>query len=276
MSTSYLNLGCGNRFHPAWTNVDFVSNAPGVIAHNLLKGIPAADNSADVVYHSHVLEHFLRADGQRFVAECLRVLKPGGWLRVAVPDLEKIVRSYLDAMERASHDQTGWADKYDWIMLELYDQTIRTQTGGEMAHAIRTLPDDAAGFAIDRCGKGVAELRKPEAGETPNIPPFWRRLIKLNLYPGRARRWMIQRLLGPDMVALQQGRFRLAGEIHQWMYDAYSLTRLLRRTGFVDVERQTATESAIPDWTGYNLDTDPDGNVYKPDSLFVEGRKAAG
>ena len=37
---SYLNLGCGLRFHPAWTNVDFVAADPSVIAHDLRKGVP--------------------------------------------------------------------------------------------------------------------------------------------------------------------------------------------------------------------------------------------
>ena len=39
-----LNLGCGTRFHPSWTNVDFVSTGNNVIAHNLLNGIPFEDN----------------------------------------------------------------------------------------------------------------------------------------------------------------------------------------------------------------------------------------
>jgi SAM-dependent methyltransferase len=276
MTLTCLNLGCGQRLHPAWTNIDFVSTQPGVIAHNLLKGIPAADASADVVYHSHVLEHFLKGDGERFIAECHRVLKPGGWLRVAVPDLEKIVRGYLDAMERASRDEVGWDGKYDWMMLELYDQTIRTRSGGEMAQVARMLPDDAARFAVGRCGQEIASLREPQPGLHPTKAPLWLRLLRLNMYSARVRRWMTQWLLGRDLAALQLGRFRLEGEIHQWMYDAYSLKRLLRRVGFVDVERRTATESAIPDWTGYNLDTNPDGTVYKPDSLFVEARKAAG
>jgi hypothetical protein len=57
------------------------------------------------------------------------------------------------------------------------------------------------------------------------------------------------------------------------MYDQYSLTRLLRRVGFADPKRFDASESQIPGWVAYNLDTEPDGAVYKPDSLYMEAVK---
>ncbi|MGA9379876.1 MAG: methyltransferase domain-containing protein [Phormidium sp.] len=86
---NYLNLGCGYRFHPDWTNVDFVSTGEGVIAHNFIKGIPFHDSSFDVIYHSHLLEHFSKKEAESFLRDCYRVLRPQGVLRVAVPDLEQ-------------------------------------------------------------------------------------------------------------------------------------------------------------------------------------------
>ncbi len=71
----------------------------------------------------------------------------------------------------------------------------------------------------------------------------------------------------------QVGAFRLSGEVHQWMYDRYSLVCLLTKCGFRSPRVCTAAESAIPNWTGYNLDSDSDGVVYKPDSLFMEAFK---
>jgi predicted SAM-dependent methyltransferase len=63
----YLNLGCGSHYSTAteWTNLDFTSLDNNVIAHNLLTGIPFEDNSFDLVYHSHVLEHFSKEDGEK-------------------------------------------------------------------------------------------------------------------------------------------------------------------------------------------------------------------
>src|ERR1700743_2591931 len=90
----YLNLGCGHHFNKRWVNVDFVSIGDDVIGHNLLKGIPFDDSSFEVVYHSHVLEHFQKRDAVKFIDECYRVLKPGGTIRVVIPDLEQIVTHY--------------------------------------------------------------------------------------------------------------------------------------------------------------------------------------
>ena len=97
----YLNLGCGNHFHPDWINVDFHSNHDHVIAHNLGQGIPFEDETFEVVYHSHLLEHFPRRKAKAFIEECFRVLQPRGIIRVVVPDLEQIAHEYLKALGSA-------------------------------------------------------------------------------------------------------------------------------------------------------------------------------
>lgn len=76
-----------------------------------------------------------------------------------------------------------------------------------------------------------------------------------------------------DNKALQIGRFRLQGEVHQWMYDRYSLARLLRKTGFHNPQPVGPTESQLQGWADYNLDTEPDGTIYKPDLLYMEAIK---
>jgi len=68
------------------------------------------------------------------------------------------------------------------------------------------------------------------------------------------------------------GKFRLSGEIHQWMYDRYSLSKLLEETKFRDIQIKTAFESAIPNWNDFELES-KNGVIFKPDSLFVEARK---
>jgi hypothetical protein len=62
-------------------------------------------------------------------------------------------------------------------------------------------------------------------------------------------------LLGKEYEALQIGRFRISGEIHQWMYDRYSLSMLFNKCGFKNITRRTATDSYIPEWDKFQLDT---------------------
>jgi hypothetical protein len=68
--------------------------------------------------------------------------------------------------------------------------------------------------------------------------------------------------------------FRASGEIHQWIYDRYSLGRALVRAGFINPRVASATDSLIPGFTEYGLDV-VGGRVRKPDSLFMEALKAA-
>ena len=59
------------------------------------------------------------------------------------------------------------------------------------------------------------------------------------------------------------------------MYDRYSLSHLLQSCGLGQIVQRAANESYLPDWTVWNLDTESDGTVYKPDSLFMEAIKPA-
>ena len=90
-----LNFGCGTRFAPGWTNIDFHGDGIHVRRVNLLAGFPFPDNSFDVAYSSHVLEHFTPQQGAFLIRESCRVLKAGGTLRTVVPDLEASCREYL-------------------------------------------------------------------------------------------------------------------------------------------------------------------------------------
>jgi predicted SAM-dependent methyltransferase len=125
MNKQLLNLGCGHRYHNEWTNIDFHSTGKKVIAYNLLKGIPFNDETFDLVYHSNVIEHFSKEDAPKFLKECYRVLKQDGIIRIAFPDLEQIVSHYIRLLTELKRGNMQYESDYDWIMLELYDQTVR-------------------------------------------------------------------------------------------------------------------------------------------------------
>jgi predicted SAM-dependent methyltransferase len=156
----YLNLGCGDRFHPNWTNVDLAPRAPGIIKHDLSRPLPFADNEFDAVYLGHVLEHFNQSDGLCLLAECNRVCTLGSVIRVVVPDLEMITRLYLKYLEDAVAGNDDSVYRYNWMVLELYDQIVRTKSGGETAGFIRRSSPELSSFLQGRIGvKQYASLR---------------------------------------------------------------------------------------------------------------------
>jgi len=89
-----LHLGCGKRYIPGYIHIDLVSY-PHI---DYLTGIDDLgmfeDNSIDVIYNCHVLEHFHRQKVQRVLTEWHRVLKPGGIIRISVPDFEACCELY--------------------------------------------------------------------------------------------------------------------------------------------------------------------------------------
>jgi SAM-dependent methyltransferase len=87
-----LHIGCGPCLLPGWINLDI---HPAPLATNVLWGLPFADGSVRHVFLSHLLEHlFYPNDVHPFLAELLRVLAPGGVVRIVVPDIEQCIDAY--------------------------------------------------------------------------------------------------------------------------------------------------------------------------------------
>ena len=279
-SPKLLNVGCGGRFHASWTNIDLESAAAEVRKHDITQGLPFADNHFDAIYHSHVLEHLDPADGEKLLDECFRVLKPTGVLRIVVPNLEQIATLYLNYHRQAWGGEKGAAVNYRWMKLELLDQLVRTHSGGRMGQYMASDGIKNIGFVRSRFGDEFFRCQEPdEAGQgesaaKKNSPSLadkasqW--FINTKTYLAhRAVRYLMGK---PALKSFEEGLFRSQGEIHRWMYDRYSLKQLCLAHGFVDFKVRSATESSIDDYESFELDSE-NGNVRKPDSLFVECRK---
>ena len=89
-----LHLGCGKRHIDGWTHVDVVPMDHIDICHDVSNLPMIADGSVSVVYACHVLEHFMRKDVPRVLAEWWRVLAQGGVLRCPVPDFAAMAELY--------------------------------------------------------------------------------------------------------------------------------------------------------------------------------------
>ncbi|MBG3878610.1 methyltransferase domain-containing protein [Desulfovibrio oxamicus] len=287
-----INFGWVGRAREGWVNVGIAQAQLGEIEFCLADPLPFADASAAVVCASHVLQRLERNGALRFLEECRRILRPSGVLRLAVPDLCWLVDGYRAAFDAArdamSEGQaTGGADviaRHEYAVINLVDQLCRHVPGGEMLRFWRRSPLPAAEYVMATNGveavRSLIALQLQDAageggaGPAPGAhmsgasarPSFMQRL-KYAFAPGK---YPLPASAQPDAANARLGRFRTSGEPHLWMYDEVSLGLLLRQAGFADVTRRTATESAIPGFSSYALDTCNDGSTYKPESLFVE------
>ena len=155
-----LNLGCGYKTTDAEgvVNIDFgvflrIATTPilrnaapfivgrgrveklrqlsaNIMVYDLSRGIPAADNSIEAVYHSHMLEHLDRDVAVNFMQEVARVLRPGGIHRIAVPDLDSSVRRCIEHLD--SDDRSELHDPYIGALLE---QSVRREAAGTSAQS---------------------------------------------------------------------------------------------------------------------------------------------
>jgi SAM-dependent methyltransferase len=103
-----LNLGGGSQKIPGFINVDRLN---GQEAYPL----PAyTDGSVDEIRASHILEHFGHREVPEVLKEWVRVLKPGGVLRVAVPDFDYLVQHRHDELPLESYLMGGQSDSNDF------------------------------------------------------------------------------------------------------------------------------------------------------------------
>jgi len=87
----YLNLGGGAHCRPdpayaQYVAVDLVPQAPFAVAHDLRRPVPLPDGAVGRILSEHFLEHLAPGELPGVLAECHRLLKPGGLFRLAVPD----------------------------------------------------------------------------------------------------------------------------------------------------------------------------------------------
>jgi predicted SAM-dependent methyltransferase len=90
----YLDLGCGAKTHADFINLNYQWNRHLDVCWDLENALPFANESLDGVFTEHCLEHLPLPTSDRVLSECFRVLRPGGTLRLIVPDGELYLSGY--------------------------------------------------------------------------------------------------------------------------------------------------------------------------------------
>lgn len=132
-----VHFGAGNNILDGWLNTDLTPMSESVMRLDTTRPLPFLPGSADYLYSEHHLEHMTEAAGLSFLHECFRVLKRGGVLRVATPNLTKIADpgmvhqdggpEYLEFISRTFGGRSAdWCFMinnlfYNWGHRHLYD-----------------------------------------------------------------------------------------------------------------------------------------------------------
>jgi SAM-dependent methyltransferase len=276
MQKIFVNLGCGAVFiaEAPWINFDYKPSASVVNRADLLARLPLPDQAASLVYSSHFLEHIPRNDVPAFLAECRRILAPGGTLRLVLPDLEEMCREFLRAREQAEHA------KADFLVLEMIDQCVRREPGGQLGRLYARLASDSTrnqemvDYVRLRTGEelGVSKEHARTASTRParRIPSLLRR-ARSNSDNLRIR--VLLRLLPPPFVR-QNVSLAAVGERHHWLWDFHQLKQALGDAGFISIQRRDSSTSSVMDFPFVPLDLAPNGRPRKGlGSMYVEAQR---
>lgn len=95
MSVKRLNVGCGSCVAPGWTNADRLEREGIDFACDIRDGLPVGPDCFDYVVAIHMLQDLSYTEVLPVLIEFRRVLKPGGILRLGLPDLDKALDAYL-------------------------------------------------------------------------------------------------------------------------------------------------------------------------------------
>ena len=106
--TKKLMIGAGPISLPGWICTDLAPRSDGVLYLDVTKPFPFKNELFDYVSGEHLIEHLSWNDGRLMLSECYRVLKPGGVVRIATPDLAVFLNLYDSVITPEGEKYIRW------------------------------------------------------------------------------------------------------------------------------------------------------------------------
>lgn len=161
-----LNVGCGLFPLLYFTNLDSDPASPAEIHRDALEYLAeCVTGDYDEIYAGHFLEHLEKPDALTFLAECYRVLSPGGKLGIVVPDTYEICKRYVagsnDAVEFPGG--TWWNIAHLDTLNALFFYSVVQDTRHKWSWDVHTLADAMKGAGFERL-TAIDRWRDPRLG----------------------------------------------------------------------------------------------------------------
>lgn len=155
-----LQIGCGSNILPGWLNSDYAPRRKDVLRIDATKRFPFADGQFQYVFSEHMIEHIEYPKGVGMLKECHRILRRGGRIRIATPDLKFLLNLHLDEKNEVNQNYIKWSHERfvkdgpiasamvinnffrDWGHQFIYDQIVLSDAMREAGF------EDIAEFAI--------------------------------------------------------------------------------------------------------------------------------
>ncbi len=103
-----LQIGAGENPLPGWLNTDLEPVIPGVLYLDALERLPFPNETFDYVFSEHMIEHIPYSHGVQMLKEIFRILRVGGRVRIATPDVVNIVGLLADSKSEAQRRYLEW------------------------------------------------------------------------------------------------------------------------------------------------------------------------
>jgi predicted SAM-dependent methyltransferase len=103
-----LQLGSGPNRLTSWLSSDVAPESSDCIYLDVRRRFPFASDTFDYVFNEHMIEHLTFENGLFMLRECHRVLKAGGKLRIATPDLSVLMGLYSGTLDAAQARYVHW------------------------------------------------------------------------------------------------------------------------------------------------------------------------
>lgn len=274
MKRKYLNIACGDIYidNNFWENIDFSSKSSSIKKVNILNGLPYDDNTFDIAYSSHFIEHIPKEKIPYFLSEVSRVLKVGGIFRIITPDLEFLTKEYIANYEMKDFKRASF------ISSLIIDQCVRNVSGGELIQDLEKIYNSNDNSMINY----VKELTGPEVFNIleKHKLPLIKKIINALKDDPKSIFYLLQLLRIKTVIKILPRVFRdtnvsqaTIGEKHFWIYDYESLSKDLKNHSFHNITKVKYNSTTHKDYIFRDLDEKDSLPRKGTHQIFVEAEK---
>ena len=167
-----LHIGAGPNLLDGWLNTTLQPIKKGSIHLNAIQSYPLPDASVDYIFSEHMIEHLTFPQGQRMLTECFRVMKEGGRIRIATPDLKQIIRLYTHP------DQADSSAYREWLLRSFMPNDLTNQQHPCFAlnkmfygwdNHIFIYDYDTLAYALEQSGFHNVRAYQPKQSDDPHL-----------------------------------------------------------------------------------------------------------